>query len=229
MFSGQLRKARELSRGSLDLAERDNRLGVAATIVARNARAEALFGNCQQAQMDTARALAFERNEVSLVDGATALALCGEAARARSLADELVRHNLGAPISTFWLPLIQAAIEIHGGDPAQAIQLLQNIQDNLVEPEAPYWAYYFRGQAYLKQRAGVKAAAEFQNILSRRELSPLSPLYPLSYIQLARALLLTGDRSKSRRAYQDFFALWENADPDLPILIEAKKEYKMLK
>ena len=85
-----------------------------------------------------------------------------------------------------------------------------------------------RGQAYLKLGKGAEAAAEFQKILDHRGWDPLSPLYPLAQLGLARAAVLTGDSEKARKAYQDFFALWKDADPDLPILITAKKEYEKM-
>jgi hypothetical protein len=85
-----------------------------------------------------------------------------------------------------------------------------------------------RGQAYLKLRRGADAAAEFQKILDHRGQAPLSTLYPLAHVGLARAASISGDAPKARQAYQDFFALWKDADADLPALIEAKKEYEKL-
>ena len=92
-----------------------------------------------------------------------------------------------------------------------------------------FWLTYLRGQIYLRQKAGNEAAAEFQKILDHRGVEPLSPLYPLAHLGLARASALSGDPAKARREYQDFLALWKDADQDLPILIEAKKEYEQLK
>lgn len=88
---------------------------------------------------------------------------------------------------------------------------------------------YIRGQAYLRQGSGKEAAVEFQKILDHRGIEPLSPLYPLAHVGLARAAALSGDTAMSRKEYQDFFALWKDADADLPILIQAKKEYEQLK
>ena len=92
-----------------------------------------------------------------------------------------------------------------------------------------YYQNYLRGQAYLGERNGAEASREFQTILDHRGWYPLSPLYPLAHLGLARAATLVGDTAKSRKAYQDFFALWKDADADLPILIVAKKEYEKLK
>jgi len=108
-----------------------------------------------------------------------------------------------------------------------AVDLLEGAKQ--YEATAQFWPPYTRGQAYLKLGKGTEAASEFQKILDHRGWDPLSVLYPLAHLGLARAALLTGDISKARQAYQDFFALWKDADTDLPVLIEAKKEYEKLK
>jgi eukaryotic-like serine/threonine-protein kinase len=77
-------------------------------------------------------------------------------------------------------------------------------------------------------RAAKEAAAEFQKILENRGVAPLSVLHVLARPGLARAYALQGDTAKSRTAYQDFFALWKDADPDIPILKQAKAEYAKL-
>jgi predicted Zn-dependent protease len=130
-------------------------------------------------------------------------------------------------INAIWLPAIRAAIEIRRHNPAQAIQFLQSA--SRYDRAGAYWPEYLRGQAYLAQGAGAEATAEFQKILDRRGLAPTSVLYPLAHLGLARAASLTGEVAKSRKAYQDFLALWKDADADLPILLEAKKEYERLK
>jgi hypothetical protein len=94
---------------------------------------------------------------------------------------------------------------------------------------AMYWPIYIRSEAFLKTRDGVKAAAEYQKILDHRGLAPHSPLYSLARLGLGRAYALQGDTAKARAAYQDFFALWKDADPDVPVLKQAKAEYEKLK
>lgn len=96
-------------------------------------------------------------------------------------------------------------------------------------PVSLLWAEYMRGIAFLKQKAGAQAAAEFQRILDHRGMVPIGFHYPLAHLGMARASVLMGDTVKARRYYQDFFVLWQHADPDIPILIEAKKEYERLK
>lgn len=88
---------------------------------------------------------------------------------------------------------------------------------------------YLRGEIYLRQKSGKEAAAEFQRILDHRGIEPLSPLYPLAHLGLARASVLSNDTAKARKEYQDFLALWKDADADLPVLQQAKDEYEKLK
>jgi predicted Zn-dependent protease len=125
------------------------------------------------------------------------------------------------------LPVIQAALEIQRGKPTQAIQLLEAPKP--YERATQFWPAYLRGQAYLKLHRGTEAAAEFQRILDHRGEGPLSLIYPLAHLGLARASARSGDTAKSRKAYQDFLALWKDADPEMPILRESKSEYAKLK
>ena len=128
--------------------------------------------------------------------------------------------------NAIWLPTIRATIELRRNNPAQAIDLFEGTKQ--YEAAAKFWPPYVRGQAYLKLGRGAEAAPEFQKILDHRGWDPLSPLYPLAQLGLARAAVLTGDSEKARKTYQDFFALWKDADADLPILITAKKEYEKM-
>jgi len=173
-------------------------------------------------------ALKLERNQISLTRSALALALGGEPSQAQSLVEELLRrYPKDTLVNSIWLPTIRAAIELNSNNPAQAIQLLEATRR--YEGAAEFWPIYLRGQAYLRQRAGTEAAAEFQKILDHRGQAPLSALYPLSHLGLARAAALAGDTAKSQKAYQDFLALWKDAETDIPILQEARREYEKLK
>ncbi|HEV2903978.1 MAG TPA: hypothetical protein VGW32_02975, partial [Pyrinomonadaceae bacterium] len=92
-----------------------------------------------------------------------------------------------------------------------------------------YWPQYVRAQAYLKQRNGEQAAKEFRYILDRRGWYPVSPVWPLAHLGLARSYALVGDNGNARKAYQDFFELWKNADATVPFVAEARQEYEKLK
>jgi len=227
-FLGQLRKAKEFSDRAADLAQRGNLKEVAAGYVSNEAVGAALYGNCQQVKENINRALAISRNENTLLDGAISLALCGDIAQFQSYLDELAKTRPKDTLNNaIWIPTVRAILEIRHGNDAHAIELLQ--EANGYGGAGFFWPDYMRGQAYLGEHKGAEAAAEFQRILDHRGWDPSSPLYPLAHLGLARAAVLQGDTAKARKAYQDFFALWKDADPDLPILVEAKKEYEKLK
>ena len=234
-YSGQVSKARELNQRAMELATQGDLKEVAAGLLITQAITDAIFGNCQQIKQATTKALAIARTGDSLRNSALALALCGETALAQTTVDEQAKlYPTDTMLNTMTLPTIRAAIEMRRNNYAQAIQLLQSA--NRYEGRSQLFVRYIRGQAYLAQRSGTEAAADCQYIVDRRgfwaggeSLGTFSPLYPLAHLGLARAAVLQGDTAKARKAYQDLFALWKYADPDIPILIEAKKEYEMLK
>lgn len=127
-------------------------------------------------------------------------------------------------INSIWLPAIRAAIELQSGNAEQTIHQLQAA--TRCEAAAEFWPQYLRGLAYLKLRRGAEAATEFQKILDHRGYAPLSPLYPLAHLGLARAAAMAGDSAKSRKSWNEFLAICKEADADLPILIEAKREFE---
>ena len=227
-FAGQGRQARAFSSRAFDAAEGRNAKEYAANSATKQALTDAVFGNCKQVKEGAAKGIAVADRAYLFWNAAIALAVCGELDRAQALVDECAKRfpkdTLG---KVMWLPMIRATIELRRNNPAHAIVLLEGAKQ--YEAAAQFWPPYTRGQAYLKLGKGAEAASEFQKILDHRGWDPLSPLYPLAHLGLARAAVLTGDTSKARQAYQDFFALWKDADPDLPVLIEAKKEYEKLK
>ncbi len=217
---GRRRESSTLYKRAAETALRPELRNVAADFEEADARADALSGNCE-----TVRRLGRP---------ALALALCGDAAKAEKLAAETSKLF---PNGTLWntvqLPGIRAAIELHRGQPARAVELLASASPyERAYPEA----VYLRGLAYLRLRKGAEAAAEFQKILDHKGASWAATwrfpnwglYYSISYLGLARASELAGDTVKARKAFQDFFALWKGADQDLPILIEAKKDYAAL-
>jgi hypothetical protein len=227
VFAGQYKLAQDFSQRSIDLALRSDAKEVAAQYAAERALRSAGFGHCQETKAQSGQALTLEHTTVSLTRSAIALALCGELSEAQPLVDELTkRYPKDTLINSIWLPAIHAAIEINHNNPAQAVQLLE--ASRRYEAAAEFWPQYLRGQAYLRQQKGAEATAEFQKILDHRGEGPISALYALTHVGLARAAALTGDKSKSRTAYQNFLALWKDADPDIPILQEAKREYEKL-
>jgi len=190
---------------------------VAADFEEADARADALSGNC-----DTVRRLGRP---------ALALAMCGDAAQAEKLAVETSKRF---PNGILWnavqLPQIRAAIELQRGQPAKAVELLASASPyERAYPEA----VYLRGLAYLRLQMGAEAATEFRKILDHKGASWGSTwrypnwglYYSISYVGLARGSALEGNAANARRAFQDFFALWKDADRDIPILKQAQAEY----
>lgn len=156
------------------------------------------------------------------------LSRVGNVARAQKLADKL---NKDFPLSTMmqrcWLPTIRAEIELNRGNAAKAIELLQKCSP--YELGAALRPAYLRGRAYLRSGQGGAAATEFQKILDHRCMLANDVLVPLAQLGLGRATAFQGGTAKARAAYQDFLRLWKDADPDIPILQQAKAEYAKLK
>jgi serine/threonine protein kinase/tetratricopeptide (TPR) repeat protein len=226
---GRLRAARENYSQAADLARRGKLEEITARIIAVHAMDEALVGNAPQARDRASAALTVSRNRPTMILSASALALAGDTARANAIADEVAHlFPLHTFINSIFLPTIRARAEIERGNPSKAIELLQAASPYEFGAVARVLPTYVRGLAYLKARQGKEAAAEFQKILDHRGVCMTAPECSLSHLQLGRARMLTGDIVGARTAYQDFLALWKDADPDVPVLNQAKAEYAKL-
>src|SRR5712692_2301591 len=228
VFSGQLRKARDFNQRAVELALGHKQNDGAAQLLAVQMQTESLFGNCDRINDLASKAFGISRVTATVQTASAAFALCGDADRAQSLMDEISkRFPNDTLLNVVYWPLNHALIATHRGDPARAVQLLEPALR--YEIVGNFWPQYSRGQALLKLHKGTEAAAEFQKIIDHRGWAPRSVLYPPAYVGLAQAAVLTGDAAKARKAYQDFFTLWKEADADIPLLIAAKKEYEKLK
>ncbi len=227
-FGGQLARANQLSDRAMELAQRSDLKQAAALELFEETERNAAFGNCGALSQFTEKALALSRDRSTLIKAGNAFAACGQTGSAQAFVNELSkRFPLDTLLSTVWLPVIRAQLELNRGNTAQAIQLLEPARK--YEVYGDFWPQYLRAQAYLKQGNGAQAATEFQIVIDHRGWYPLSPLYPTAYIGLARAAALSGDAVKARKAYQDFFALWKDADATIPLLVAAREEYDKLK
>jgi eukaryotic-like serine/threonine-protein kinase len=228
-FSGQLAAANKFSERAIELAPKKSESKEAsAQIILQEAERNATFGNCGSVRQLTDQALGLSRNRATLILAGSALAACGEAGAAQALVDELTRKFPDDTLlSTVSRPLILAQLELSHGNAAQALQLLEPARK--FEVYGDFRPQYLRGQAYLKQGNGAQAAAEFKTILDHRGWYPVSPLYPMAQLGLARAAQLSGDSANARKGYQDFFTVWKNADSTIPLLIAAQAEYEKLK
>jgi len=235
-FAGQLRKALDFKSRASEMAEARDSKEVAAQYASLRALLSAVVGDCRKTREDATAALSHGRARSALSNGALAFALCGESGQAQALAAERARLDpTDTLLNAVTLPLIRAELELQHGNPSEAVRLLQSAtpfertdRPSSFVPRGP-WPAYVRGEAYLRQQTGTEAMAEFQRILDHRGVEPLSILYPLAHLGLARAAVLQGDAAKARKAYQDFFALWKDADTDIPVLQQAKQEYEKLK
>jgi eukaryotic-like serine/threonine-protein kinase len=227
-FSGQLRKERELTERAVDLALTRKQNDAAAQLLAGQMQIEGLFGSCDRVKAIAARAFAISRDTATVQTASTAYSLCGDTNQSQPLMDEISRRfpNYTLVNVVYW-PLNHALLALHQGDPARAVQSLEPA--NRYELVGAFWPQYFRGQAFLGLQKATEATAEFQKIIDHRGWAPRSPLYPRAYVGLAQAAALTGDKAKARKAYEEFFALWKDADADNSVLIEAKREYEKLK
>jgi eukaryotic-like serine/threonine-protein kinase len=165
---------------------------------------------------------------------ALVLARAGDIAQAQRLADQLAKgFPQDTAVNSYWLPMARAAVALDRHNAPQAVEALlpaQSFELGVQNPgPAPLGPIYFRGYAYLGAGQNTEAAAEFQRILDNRGIALNSPIGSLAHLGRGRALAAGGEKDKARTAYQDFFALWKDADPDIPILMAAKAEYAKLK
>ncbi|MGC1161839.1 MAG: protein kinase [Candidatus Sulfotelmatobacter sp.] len=228
--SGKMVAARASYQQAVDLQRRETLEESAATALAREAVFEAQMGNSKAARDDASTALSRSRARDPLSVAGRALSLAGDEREAEAAAQQLVKENpTDTLVNAVAVPVIRAGIALNQGNPAKAIELLQ--------PATPYeFGYaagvqpnYVRGLAYLKLHQGKEAAAEFQKILDHPGICMfMLPTCRLARLQLGRARAEAGDAGGARTAYQDFFALWKDADPGVPILKEAKAEYAKL-
>jgi tetratricopeptide (TPR) repeat protein/predicted Ser/Thr protein kinase len=229
-YSGRLAKARELSRRAVTSAERAEEKENAAGNEAEAALREALFGNAAETRQRAAAALVFSTGRDVQFYAALARAFAGDAARAQALADDLAKRFPEDTIVQFnYLPTIHAQLALDRNEASKAIEALRAATPYELGQGGGLYPVYVRGEAYLAAHKGSEAAAEFQKIFDQRGVVENEPIGALAHLGLARAYALQGDTAKARAAYNDFFALWKEADPDIPILVAAKAEYAKLK
>jgi tetratricopeptide (TPR) repeat protein len=227
---GRLKDARDLNRRAMDSALRDSGKETAAYYQAKGALLEASASNLKLARTDASAALKLAPNRDVREMAALALAQAGDTAAAEKLAAGLDKDfPLDTLVQRYWLPAIRAAIAMQRKAPGRAVELLQ--ATNAIELAEPprLIAVYLRGEAYLMFHDGSHAAVEFQKFIDHRTLVANAEWGALARLGLARAYTMQGGTAKARLAYQDFLALWKDADSDLPILKQAQVEYSKLK
>ncbi|HEX7796729.1 MAG TPA: protein kinase [Vicinamibacterales bacterium] len=231
--AGQLELAADSSRRAVDVAERAGHHEIAATYEAAAAAWNAFFGNMAAARQRAAAALRLSTGRDAQYSAALALALAGDLSQSQSLAADLgKRYPEDTSVQFSYLPTLRALVALNDGRPSEAIEQLQKARSYEFADPALSFVYFFgslypvymRGEAYLAAHNGAAAVTEFQKILDHRGLVLSDPMGARARLELARAWVTAGDTAKARAAYADFLGLWKDADPDTPILQQAKAE-----
>jgi len=245
-YAGHVSKARELTKRAVDSAIRADSKETGAIFQANAALQQAAYGNSAEARQSATEALKLAPASQGVEsEAALAFALAGDTARAESLAQELgKRYPVDTQMQSLWLPAIQAQVALNKKNPAAALNALQADspielgQIQFVNNVSCLYHVYVRGEAYLAAGQGSAAAAEFQKILDHSGIVWNCWTGALAHLGVARANALQAKTSqgadadaarvRALAAYKDFLALWKDADPDIPILKEAKAEYAKL-
>jgi DNA-binding winged helix-turn-helix (wHTH) protein/tetratricopeptide (TPR) repeat protein len=228
---GRLSRVRDLYRGIIASGMQANREDVAAATESYLALGDALVGKFADGRAAATKASEMSSSWTTLGRAGLVLAIAGDSAGSQMMADDVNRRFPDATLIRFhYLPAIRAVLALRQGKPQDAIDDLSITASYDLLDDSEMMPVYIRGQAYLAGHQGTQAAEEFQKILDHPGLTNVAytPVTALSHLGLARAYALQGDTAKASAAYQDFLTLWKDADPDIPILKQAKAEYAKL-
>jgi eukaryotic-like serine/threonine-protein kinase len=235
-YVGHLEKARELSQQAVSSAVRGDQKETAAEWKLDEAVTELEFGNPDLARREAAAALAISSNHDSQILAALAFARAGDAAQAQKIVGDLTKnYPSDTLLNDYWLPVIRASMELKRNNPVKAVEDVQvAVPYELASPQTwpglggPLYPAYIRGESFLLMRQGVDAAKEFQVILNHQGFMMACPLGVLARLQLARAYAEQGDKDQAGAAYKAFFEIWKDADPNIPVLKQARAEFARL-
>ncbi|MGA2648210.1 MAG: tetratricopeptide repeat protein [Candidatus Sulfotelmatobacter sp.] len=232
---GHPSRARDFSRRAVDSAIRADSKETAALWQVNVALREAEWGDTASAKQGIAAALALSSGRDVKLLAALALTRIGDISRATTLVAELEKsYATNTLLKLYWLPTVNAAIELNKGNSSQGLVYLEAAVPYELGGPPPLqmgtlYPAYLRGQAYLLAHNGIAAAAEFRKLLDHRGIVLNFVTGALAHLQIGRAYTMAGDTAKAKSAYQDFFTLWKDADPDIPIILkQAKAEYARL-
>lgn len=234
-FFGQIRKARELTARSIESAKKAEEKETAANSSIVSVLREIEIANPTDSATEVKSALSLAPTRNVKIEAALAWARSGETGRAKALLSEL-KHKYpdNTLVQSYWGPAIQASIHLREGDPRAAIAALKVATPYELSQASPYgddlffYPTYIRGEAYFAAHDGASAASEFKRVLDHPGVAVNCILYPLSRLQLARAMAMAGDRAAARREYDQFLKDWKDADREIPILKQAQTEYERL-
>jgi serine/threonine protein kinase/tetratricopeptide (TPR) repeat protein len=229
-YYGRMTKGRDFARRAADSAIAAGEKETAAQYLGSSAIRDALVGDSSRARQEAAAMLALSDGRDALPLAALAYAFANDPGRAQSLADTLSkRFPQDTIVQAIYMPMINAQIVFSHNDPVKATETLApHAEYDMAGWQMSLMTNYIRGASLLAQKKGPAATAEFQKLLDNRNVSGNEIVPALGQLGLARAYGVSGDTAKARTAYQDFFAIWKDADPDIPILLQAKSEYAKL-
>ncbi len=232
-YYGRLRESRELMRRVVSSARQQEQEESGGLLQEIAAESEALLGDRELSKKQAREALARTRGRDVEGVGAVALAMAHDETTARSLAVDLARRFPDSTlVQTNYLPSARAQLALNHSDAAKALEILESASPyelGFADGSNTMFPVYLRGQAYLMARKGSEAAAEFQKILDHPGIVLNLPIGAMAHLQIARAFAMQGETAKARVAYRDFLSLWKDADPDIPILKQARAESAKLR
>jgi eukaryotic-like serine/threonine-protein kinase len=229
MQQGRLKESKELVESQLQALQPSGFKEIAGSYSAMVALTEAELGDHGEARRYATSSATLSRSRTTLPLLTIALALGGESKNVQVTIEELNRrYPSDTSVQSVYIPVAQAALELTRGDSEKAIKLLEPTRHYEFGSSWRFLPLYFRGLAYIGGHQGKEAAEEFQRIIAHRGVAPLAPEWALAHVQLGRAYAMSGDIAGAKTAYQDFLTLWKDADPNIPILKEAKAEYAKL-
>jgi tetratricopeptide (TPR) repeat protein len=227
---GKIKDARASYARSVSVSQAQGRKEFAATILGAEAFCDAGAGFAEEARRTMNEALALSENINSRAAAAGLFARIGDTAQSEKLAEGLSKEfPYDTVLNQVQLPAARAMNSLQRNQPDQAVAALESARPYELGSGGGMVAIFIRGEAFLRLHDGAKAAGEYQRILDHRGIDPVGWGYSLAHLGLGRAYALQGDTVKAKGAYQDFFAVWKDADADVPVLKTAKAEYEKLK
>jgi tetratricopeptide (TPR) repeat protein len=237
-YRGQLQQSKRMTARAAGVARQNSHQETAALWQSAGSLQQALLGDSADAKQGAIEALELSPSREVEYGSAIALAFAGDSARAETLAKDLERRfPEDTTVRLSYIPTLRGRVALNHGQALKAIEMLQiTTPRELGVPQSSIHGFfgalypvYVRGEAYLAAHQGAKAAMEFQKIVAHRGIVGSDPIGALAHLQLGRALASSGDNPNAKLAYQEFLKLFDQADPGLPILKQARDEYVDLK
>ena len=219
---GRIQRAHELFRAAAEASHRERLEDFPNELLLDEAQVELFAGFLPEARSEAER-VPLDRDTYTLTEAGIVAALSGGTPYAAALIARLKndpRHSVLR--DRIYIPLLEGAVALYEKKPGEAVKLLEPAQ---VYELRDYIIPFLRGRAFLDAKSPERAVAEYRAIADNAGIDPLSPMYPLAYLGMARAYRLQGKRVESRAAYERFFEIWKDADANLPVLLEARREY----